>query len=182
MNTVFSLLDVFSIKEIAASHADYAISPIPGPKTRGYSSIWTKIFGIRVVPHLGIQTTSLGGAMDKPLVQRTWGLLGGDKCYGPNFSFTEYMKAKSYIAGAVVHFALAFGSLCLAFPFVRNIIRSRVFQPGDGESREDGKKNRLEYRGIASPDVKDPKAPSAFCKASYEGAIYGREYPQVFWK
>lgn len=82
-------MESFTLKQIGAATAPYAISPIPGPKTRDTTSLVTKIFGIRAAPDLGILTTSLGAKSDTPIVQRSWGLLGGNKFYGPNFHFHE---------------------------------------------------------------------------------------------
>jgi hypothetical protein len=82
-------MDTYSFKQLAAAGAPYAISPIPGPKTKDTTSLITKIFGIRAVRDLGILTTSVGAVSDTPIVQRSWGLLGGNKFYGPNFQFHE---------------------------------------------------------------------------------------------
>jgi hypothetical protein len=145
LNTVFTLMDVYPLKQIGASSAPYAISPIPGPKTRNTKSWVTSLFGIRVVPDLGILTTSLGGMVDKPIVQRSWGLLGGEKFYGPNFHFSEYMKARSYLMAVVIHFGLALGGLCLIVPLFRKFARRYVYQPGDGPTKEESKNDRYVY-------------------------------------
>jgi hypothetical protein len=172
LNSVFSLMDVFSLKQLKAAHAPYAISPISGPKTSDPNSLVTKIFGFRVVPDLGILTTSIGRVSDTPIVQRSWGLLGGPNFYGPNFHFTEFMKSRGYLMAIMTHFALALGSLLIAFPFVRKLARKYVYQPGDGPTKEQSKNDRVEYRGIGTPDVKTPNPPRAFCKARYEGSVY----------
>ncbi|RDW59510.1 hypothetical protein BP6252_12597 [Coleophoma cylindrospora] len=169
LNTVFTILDVFSIKQLIAAHAPYAISPVPGPKPRVKPSLIQKILGIRVVPDLGILTTSIGAKVDIPLVQRSWGLQGN---YGPNFQVSEMMKARNYLSAILVHLAVTVGTLFLAVPFFRKFARGRVYQPGDGPTKDETNNDRVEYRGIAKPDVETPNAPRAYCKATYEGSPY----------
>jgi hypothetical protein len=172
LNTIFTILDTFSLKQLEAAGAPYAISPIPGPKTSNPTSLITKLFGVRVVPDLGTLTTWLGGVSDVPIVQRSWGLLGGADFYGPNFHFGEFIKSRNYLAAVISHFTLILGSLLIAIPFVRNLARKFVFQPGDGPTKEQSKNYRMEYRGIGIPDVKTPNPPRAFVRAHYEGSLY----------
>ncbi|CZR66899.1 uncharacterized protein PAC_16800 [Phialocephala subalpina] len=172
LDTVFNIMESYSLKQIQAAGVPYAISPIPGPKAKDTTSLVTKILGIRVVPDLGILTSSLGGMADRPIVQRSWGLLGGDKFYGPNFHFYEYMKARNHLSAIFIHFSLVLGSLMLAIPFMRVIGRKLVYQPGDGPTKEESKNDRFEYRGIGTPDIAAPNSPRAFCKAAYEGSLY----------
>ena len=172
MNTVFSLMDVFSMKQIAASHAPYALSPVPGPKASLAKSWTTKFFGVNVVPDLGILTTSIASMTDTPIIQRSWGLLGGSDFYGPNFTFSEYMKSRNYLTATLFHFGLVSLSLLLAIPFLRTFARKFVYQPGEGQTKEEAMKDRVEYRGIATPDIGTPKPPRAFCRASYQGSLY----------
>lgn len=176
LNTVLSLMDTWSLKDIAAAHAPGGISPIPVPKAQPYKSIVTKIFGFRSVSDLGILTSSLGGTADRPIVYRSWALLGGDKTYGPNFHFSEYMKARNYLGAIAIHFGLMIGSMLLAIPLFRTIARKYVYKPGEGPTREQYKNDRVEYRGIGIPDVQTPNPPRAFCRAKYEGSLYACEY------
>lgn len=165
-------MDTFTLKQIGASTAPYAISPIPGPKVKDNKPLLTKIFGIIAVPDLGILTTSLGGGVDAPIVWRSWGLLGGNKAYGPNFQFHEYMKAQNHLTAIMTHFALIIGGILLAIPFMRTIARKLVYQPGDGPTKEQSRNDRVEYRGIGKPDVELENSPRAYCKAAYEGSLY----------
>ena len=171
MLSLFTLLDVFSLKEMSAVSKPYSLSPVPGPKTRDSASWITKILGIRSVPDLGILTTSIAGVCDVPIVQRSWGLLG----YGPNFSISEYMKTRNYLTGVAFHFALLFGSMLLAIPLFRKGMKKVVTQPGNGPTKEQTAKERLEYRGIGKPDLDAPNAPRAFVRAYYDGSIYARK-------
>jgi hypothetical protein len=132
----------------------------------------TKLLGVRVVPDLGILTTSIGASTDQPIVQRSWGLLGGNSFYGPNFRFAEYSKARNYFLAVVIHFGLVLGALLLAVPFLRKFARRFVYQPGDGPTKEESQKDRVEYRGIAKPDVQTENPPRAFCRAHFNGSLY----------
>jgi hypothetical protein len=71
-----------------------------------------------------------------PIVQRTWGLLGGNDFYGANFYFSEFMKARNYLTGILFHFTLILGSVLLAIRPVRSLMKSYVYQPGDGPTEE----------------------------------------------
>ena len=170
-------MDTYSFKQLEAAHAPYSISPIPGPKTPNPNSLLTKIFGVRAVPDLGILTTSLGKVSDTPIVERSWGLLGGASFYGPNFHFSEFLKTRNYLTAVMTHFSILFGSLLIAIPLVRTLARKYVSQPGEGPSKEQTRNDRVEYRGVATPDVKMEKPARAFCKARYEGSLYECKFP-----
>jgi len=175
--TVLGLLDVFSLKKISAATAPYAISPIPGPKNSSGGSLITTLFGIRSVPYLGILTTSIAGGTDRPIVQRSWGLLGGNKFYGPNFSFSEHMKTRNYLTAIATHYGLIFGMMMLAIPFIRTLVKKYVYQPGDGPTKEESRNDRVEYRGIGKPDVGKVGGPRVFCRAHFEGSLYKCKSP-----
>ncbi|KAK0099496.1 hypothetical protein ONS95_000227 [Cadophora gregata] len=172
MNSVFSLMDTWSLKDIAAAHAPGGISPIPVPKVQPHKSLTTKILGICSVSDLGILTSSLGGTADRPIIYRSWALLGGDKTYGPNFHFSEYMKARNHLSAIVIHFSIMIGSMLLAIPLFRTVARKCVYKPGEGATREQYRNDRVEYRGIGIPDVQTSSTTRAFCRLNYEGSCY----------
>ncbi|RDL34459.1 Uncharacterized protein BP5553_07587 [Venustampulla echinocandica] len=172
LNTVFSLMDVYSLKDIVAAHKPYALSPIPRPKIQDPAPWATRMFGVRTVPGLGILTTYFFVAADKPLVGRSWGLLGGPDFYGPNFHFSEYMKVGNHFAAVMVHFGLVFGSILLSIPLFRKFMKGIVTQPGEGASEEQSRNDRLEYKAIGNPDVQSSDSPKAICKAAYKGSAY----------
>lgn len=58
-------------------------------------------------------------------------------------------------------------------PLFRTVMRKFVYQPGDGPTKEQTRKDRVEYRGVARPDTKEG-TPRAFCRAYYDGSLYGR--------
>ena len=172
MDTILSIFDIFTLKQFKESHAPYALSPIPGPKTRDPTPWINKIFGFRSVPDLGILTTHIGGMIDVPIVHRSWGLLGGASFYGPNFRFSEYMKARNYLGAIAFHFAVSIVSVLIAIPLVRKLARRFVTAPGDGPTKEQTRNNRFEYRAVATPDVKTSNPPRAYVRAYYEGGLY----------
>lgn len=164
------------MSELAAVYKPYSMSPIPGPKTADPSSLATKLFGARTVRDLGALTTCPGAVIDTPIVHRSWGLLGGADFYGPNFYFSEFMKARNVCTAVVFHLAFIMGTLLLAIPLTRTVARNYVYEPGDGPTKEEGKNDRVEYRGIGNPDTKAPNPPRAFCTARFEGSLYARKF------
>ena len=172
MATILSIFDIFTLQQFKESNAPYALSPIPGPKTRDPTPWINKIFGFRSVPDLGILTTHIGGMADVPIVHRSWGLLGGASFYGPNFRFSEYMKARNYLGAIAFHFAVSIVSVLIAIPLVRKLARRFVPAPGDGPTKEQTRNDRFEYRAVATPDVKTPNPPRAYVRAYYGGDVY----------
>ncbi|OLN83710.1 Saccharopine dehydrogenase-like oxidoreductase, partial [Colletotrichum chlorophyti] len=178
--TVLGLFESFTMQEVREQHKPYALSPIPNHnRVQSPSSLLAKLVGLRNVPNLGLMTTSIAGMTDTPIVQRSWGLLAllpsrEKQFYGPNFSFHEYMRAKGYLRGIAIHWALAFFGLLLATvaPF-RKLARLFVYEPGQGPDKELAKKDQIEYRGIALPDRESKNGyPQAYCRAWYTGSMY----------
>ena len=171
--TVLGLLDVFSIKDIAAAGAPYSISPIPGPKVKSKAPWYTAIFGVRNVSDLGTLTTSPTTAANLPVVQRTWGLFQGtSQAYGDKFYYSEYMKARNAFLAVVQHFALAALALVLLLKPVRLLLAKVVTAPGSGPDKESTKRERVEYRGTAEVEGEG----KAFVRAHYDGGLYYREF------
>ncbi|KAL4728548.1 hypothetical protein ACLX1H_005299 [Fusarium chlamydosporum] len=157
--TALSIWDVFTLNEIKEASSPYAQSPIPHkePK-RPKSTLLEMIFGVRSVPNLGLLTTSIAGTTDVAVVERTWGLLSEtpsrkEEFYGPNFVWQERMKARNWLHGIFLHWLLIVGGILLvsAAP-LREFLKKRVTQPGQGATSEDTAKDSVEYRGIAHPD------------------------------
>ncbi|KAF4853700.1 Saccharopine dehydrogenase-like oxidoreductase [Colletotrichum siamense] len=178
--TVLGLFESFSISEVKAQHKPYALSPVPNRnKVQSQKSLLTKLVGLCNVPNLGLMTTSIAGMTDTPIVQRSWGLMASlpsreKQFYGPNFSFHEYMRAKGYLRGIAIHWALGFFGLLLAtMPPFRALAKRVVYEPGQGPDKELAKKDEIEYRGIAVPDKASKTGnPQAYCRAKYTGSMY----------
>jgi short subunit dehydrogenase-like uncharacterized protein len=106
-------------------------------------------------------------------VQRTWGLLGGAKLYGPNFYYEQYMRTDSYARGIALHFVINFGIVLLMIPPVRWFLKKLIYAPGNGPTEEKSKTHHAEYRAVAVADVATPgPRPRAFARAWYHGGMY----------
>lgn len=173
--TILTFMDCHTIPEIAATAKPFSLSPIPGPTSHSSVSLLTRILGIRTHPMLGLLTTAIQAPVDTPIVQRSWGLLGGAKLYGPNFFYEQYMRTTSYARGIALHFAIKIGILLLAIPPVRWFLKKLIYAPGDGPAEEESKTYRVEYRAVAVADVPTPPSapkPRAYCRAWFEGGMY----------
>lgn len=152
--------------------APWALSPIRGPNPQNPISIFTKLFGVRYVPDLGLLTTTLTGPPNEAIVQRTWGLLDGGKQYGPKFTFHEYQRASNQLLGIIVHFAIQLGMMSLLISPLRWLLMRLVTSPGDGPAKEKREKELLEYRAIGTADQNVPKPKRAYARFRWDGGIY----------
>lgn len=165
-----SLSDQYSLREIDESLSPWALSPLRGPKC--IKSLVTKIFGLRFVPQLGTLTTSIFGASNTAIVQRSWGLLDGGNLYGSNFNYEEYMRVSSSVIGVGIHFANTLLPLALSIAPLRWLLKKLVFAPGEGPAREVADKDVLEYRAIGTAEQDTPHPKKAMARLRYEGAVY----------
>ena len=177
MASVLGMFDVFSLKEFQDATRPFALSPVPNPNASRKFSIVRTLVGIHNVPHLGVQTTSLAGDTDSAIVQRTWGLLSStpsrkDEFYGPNLTFTEFMKPKNWFHGIAMHWGLMVAGLFLIIPVARKAVRHFVIQPGQGPDVEQTKTQDLEFRGVALPDPPDSTGKQVYCRAYFTGGMY----------
>lgn len=177
--SVLSYFDTFSLKEIAEGFKPYALSPAPNPKAQSQKpSLWTIIFGLRSVPNLGLVTTFLAGSSDKAIVERSWGLFSQtpskkDEFYGPNFSFSEHLKTRNWLVGVLIHWALGLSSLLfITLPPLRKLVKKFVYVQGTGPDYEQAKKDRIEYRAVATPDAGKDVGKVAYCRAWFFGSMY----------
>lgn len=176
--TAFTILDNYSIKEVQASMAPFALSPVPQPY-RPRQSILSMLTGLFNVPGLGQQCSAPNERMDGAIVERSWGLLSitptrEDEFYGPKFSFREHMKTRSSLAGMSFHFAAFFFRLfVLGLPPVRRLAHRFLLQPGQGPDRELARTNDgVEYRGVGTPDLAEETGKRAYCRTYFRGGIY----------
>jgi len=203
LTTVLTVLENFTLTELRDSHKPYALSPVPrssAPATKKaeatcggtLSSILTRVTGLVTFPVLGLLTSSVAARTDAAIVERTWGLLEQarqqqqqtkdgdkdedkeDKTYGPNFSFREFMKPRNWLTGIGIHLGIMLMGLVLVTPLLRNLVRKVVYQAGEGADYEQAKKDEIEYRGIARPDVatESGRKHVAYGRAWFNGAIY----------
>jgi hypothetical protein len=184
--SVLEIFDNFTFADFRQASQPYALSPVPNPRpassARTSPSTWAglvqRLTGLVTLPVLGMQTTSLISSTDTPIVQRTWGLLASTpQAYGPNFSFAGFSRARSFLHGIMLHYALVLAGAVLATP-LRLLARRFVYQPGEGPPEEAFSAEEIEVHGVASPDLDASNALSgrlAFCRFYYRGSMYYRE-------
>ncbi|KAI9731256.1 MAG: hypothetical protein M1818_007881 [Claussenomyces sp. TS43310] len=172
LTTLFGIADFFTLSEVMKAHSPYGISPVPGPNTGSSASWYSKFVGVRFVKDLGTLTTSLAAKVDAPIIQRSWGLLGGSKFYGPRFYFEGLMRTRNVFTGIGTHLGLALMMLLLALSPVRWLAKKCVPLPSPEAMEENVTNDRVELRGIAVPDTAGGKKTRAFCRASFEGGMY----------
>jgi hypothetical protein len=178
--TVLVHFEHFPLKEVIETTKPFALSPIPQVSgTKPQKSLLQGLLGVRSLPNLGVVTTSIAAKTDQAVVDRTWGLLHEipsrkKEFYGPRFTWSQHFKARNWLHGIAVHFALAIGGFLLVFvPPFRSLVKRFVYQPGEGVSKEDMEKEEVEYRGTASPDIdSNPAKKQAFGRAWFHGSLY----------
>ncbi len=181
LSTVFTLLDNFTLRELRAALAPFALSPAPAPTTKPpRPSLLARLTGLVTVPSLGLLTSSLASATDAAQVHRTWGLLTTlpsrkAQAYGPNFSFREYMRPRNWLTGIAIHFGLAVLGLVMATPWLRRVAAKRVYQPGEGPEAEKAMGDELEYRGVGKVDGGE-EGQGGICRAWFRGSAYLCEF------
>ncbi|KAK3937640.1 Saccharopine dehydrogenase-like oxidoreductase [Diplogelasinospora grovesii] len=184
LNTALTIVENFTYDELRTAYKPFGLSPVPKPKSDSStrpswsSSLLSKVTGLATHPTLGLQTTSIAGRTDAAIVGRTWGLLSvmpgakqENQSYGPNFSFRQYMKTRNWLGGIGIHYGIMLLGLILVTSPLRWLAKRSVYQPGEGQDVEEAKKNELEYRAVAQPDVDDAQQ-QAYCRAWYHGPAY----------
>lgn len=172
-STMLNLFSHYPLKKLAASMKPYSLSPVrpTGPSKPPKSSLFYRILGLLNIPELGgVQTVGVMAGVDTCITHRSWGTYEAlaketsapGLAYGPKFRFTEYMRAKGVVAGAVWRLGFALTGFLLAVPLSRWILaplikRFIIPAPGEGPSRESMKNDFLCYRavGIADTDKKE---------------------------
>ncbi|KAI1373433.1 hypothetical protein F4677DRAFT_222943 [Hypoxylon crocopeplum] len=176
--TVLGLFDVFHWKKVAKSHKPYALSPISNSRRPPRPSFLSRLTGLYSVPNLGLLSTSVAAGTNAAVVHRSWGLFKQEPAlqkhfHGPNFTYREYMKAKNFLRGMMMHYSLVVGGLLLMFcPPFRKIMRRFVYQPGEGASKEEQAMEYIQLQGVATPDIEPKPSKQAWCKAEYSGGLY----------
>ena len=185
--SALGLLDHFTTKELRAAHVPFALSPVANPDFRHPpKTLLARLTGLVTVPTLGLLTTSIAAMTDAAIVERTWGLLQRtkpgtreDRSYGPKFSYREYMRPRGWLHGLAIHYGLSLLLLVMVTPPLRALVRRFVYLPGEGPDVEAAKRDEIEFRGIAEPDVEGPVAQRAFARCWYRGSMYYCEFPSL---
>lgn len=166
--TVLTIFESYGLRGLARATRPWALSPIPGAKPTDSTPLMTRLFGVHTVPGLGVLTTSIAGAANAAIVQRSWGLLD----YGPKFQYREYMTVRNAYVGIFVHFAFAAGAIALLLRPCRWLIRKLVYAPGEGATSENAKNDAFEWRAVATADEDSPNPKRAFGRFRYDGGAY----------
>lgn len=183
---MLGLFEVFPIKEIAQSHKPYAMSPTANTTAAPAPSLWSRLTGVRSVPGLGLLTSSVTAGTNAAIVQRSWGLFRQEAAlqahfYGPNFTYREFMRARSLLGGVAMHYGLLLGGLLLMFcPPFRSAMRRFVYKPGQGPDRDVAARDYIEFRGVAAPDGEASGKKQATIKTHYHGSMYYSEFPGIY--
>lgn len=172
--SALGLMDHFTLKELAECAKPFKHSPIPGPTAATSKPWYTRILGIRHVPLLGTLTTYVGAVSDVPIVERSWGLLGGSQFYGPNFRYSEYFRVNSPFYGMVIHFGLLLGQIVLLIGFLRRLIAKKVLQPGEGADESVTSSDFVDYRAVGYPENARTHQ-KAFSRVRFDGGLYRRK-------
>ena len=170
--TVLTIQNAYGFKGIARASRPWAMSSIPGPKSLKRTSFLTKLFGVRTIPGLGVVTTSIAGTTNRAIVQRSWSLLDQGNYYGLRFQYNEYMTVRNALVGAIAHFALMLGAVALSLGPVRWLVQKFVYAPGEGDSKENTKKEVVEWRALATADEDSSEPKRAFGRFRWEGGHY----------
>ena len=154
------------------SFRPWALSPVPGPKPDRPLSILSRVFGIRSVPDLGIQSRSFLAPANQAIVQRSWGLLNDDGLYGPKFTYSEYQRVGNYLQGIGWQFAIMLTILALRFPPFQWLIKKMVYSPGEGPPRHSHSSEFVELRTVGEADENVSKPRRALARFRWDGSIY----------
>jgi hypothetical protein len=81
------------------------------------------------------------------------------------------MKTRNFITGIMMHYGLITGGLLLLLPPFRALLKRFIFKPGEGPDMGKAKKEHIEFRATAKPDIMNTKE-QVFGKLSYTGSMY----------
>jgi short subunit dehydrogenase-like uncharacterized protein len=135
------------------------------------------VFGSRVIPGIGQVTTSVAGAANTPIVERSWGLMSSlpsrkKESYGPNFRYGEHFRALGWLHALIVHWGIIIGLFWLSFSPIRALLRKIIYKPGFGPPLKYARNDKIEFRAVAEPDTAKAANKRAFCRAWYDGSMY----------
>jgi short subunit dehydrogenase-like uncharacterized protein len=154
--TVIGLFDKYSISETTEAMKPWSLCPTTPPRSSLEGpTLFQRLFGVRQVRDLGTLSSSIQGATDATIVH------------------SPYMHVRNTFTGIMVHFALALGMIALILSPVRSVLKRFVFQPGEGPSKESSRRDRIEYRAIATVDSADPNDPKRITgRMAWDGSLY----------
>lgn len=169
--TILAIFESYGPKGMARATRPWAMSPIRGTKPTA-TPLVSKLLGVRRVPGLGVLTTSIAGATNVAVVQRSWGLLDRGRYYGPKFQYREYMTVRNAFVGVLMHFAFALGAMALLLRPCRWLTRKFVYAPGEGATKQNTMNDAFEWRAVATADEDSSSPRRAFGRFRYDGGGY----------
>ncbi|PBP20567.1 NAD-dependent epimerase/dehydratase [Diplocarpon rosae] len=145
------------------------LSPNPKVTTKSTLPWLTKLFGYRFVPELGILTTSFVGPGNEAVVYRSAGR--NPSLYGSSFAFREHIPVPSVSAAVSTHVLTWIGTILLAIPLFRSLVRKTAFKQGTGPSLDESRKTeRVEFRAVGFAEGEEK--PKAMVTFQWKGSAY----------
>ncbi|KAL2836989.1 Saccharopine dehydrogenase-domain-containing protein [Aspergillus pseudoustus] len=173
--SVLQAFELHSLRHLYQVHAPYALSPKkPAPTVPPKpSSLWTKLFGLLWVRHLGWMAYQPQAAVDRTIVHRSWGLFEPTAAsYGHSFDWHGWFK----VWGPAVAILWHLGGLLLA-PWLllrplRRILPKLWYEPGSGATESRIRDNWFEYRGVAEADTATQAKPTTLVRMRCDSDAY----------
>lgn len=175
--TALALNETFTTSELVEANTPFALSPLPGPKSP--ESFFARTFGVSTVPELGTITSSIAGIGDKQIVDRSWGIFGGSKLYGPHFHFRAVRRTPNIFTGFATHCIVVISFTLLYYFPLKWILKKPLYQPGGGPKIEDTKSHRLEYRAVAFADGNKEDQRKVVARVAWEGGMYECKFTRL---
>lgn len=125
MDAVLSEFDIYGSSQMAKCREPFALSPVQHrPLVRPpHLSSWTRLIGVGNDEYLGPLTDFEQSVIDKPLVERSWGLLDDGGLYGLNFQYDELKPARSIWSAFTGHVGYTILMYALSLAPVRWLLR-----------------------------------------------------------
>ncbi len=175
--SILNMFEMYPVKVLLQALKPYALSPVPNTHPAPKKSFAASATGLTSVPALGLLLEGVTGDTNAALVFRTWGLMKTESSlqkefYGPNFTYREFMKAPNVLLGILTHYTLSISTALLLLSPFRALMRKFIAKPGDGPDKEAAKKDRVEFKAVAKPDLDTKTTKHAFGTLSYTGSMY----------
>ncbi|KAI1083241.1 Saccharopine dehydrogenase-domain-containing protein [Whalleya microplaca] len=172
LSTILNVIGNYSFSDLIKANDPFCLAYDPrsqAPKSIRRSTT-QKLFGIRFIPELGNLTSSPAEMCDAATMHRSSTMM--PKLYGRDYQAQIHVNVRNPIVGILIHIGFRLGMLALLLPPVRWLARNFIYAPGQGPTKQDGKDDRVEYRGIAIADQQSAKPSRALGILSYENGPY----------
>ncbi|KAK5174520.1 uncharacterized protein LTR77_001600 [Saxophila tyrrhenica] len=171
--TVMNMFESFTSSQMIKARNPWCLCPVSPPQQVPSRPLLERLTGTRSDRDMGTLTDGIQAFSDLPIVHRSWGLCDEGKLYGPKFRATAYMKSRNMITAIGFHLALVIAFSALALPPLRWLAKKFIYEPGQGPTKEQVKKDYCEWRAVANADVTDPNDPKrAQAQMKWSGSLY----------